>query len=165
MTLYNALVLPHLSYSCIVWGWASAAALDRISKLQKRVVRLITNSHFQAHSDPLFYKLNILKVGDICKLQTAMVLYSSLYECSTYAGAFYLRFNFQRVIKKYSTRSDSNSLHIPHCRTVIRSNAIACKGPSVWNSLPGFLTYCTSRFCFKKQYKLYLIQNYLNLSA
>lgn len=36
LCLYNALVLSHLNYCCLVWGWAAATTLDPILKLQKR---------------------------------------------------------------------------------------------------------------------------------
>ena len=164
MTLYNALVLSHLSYNCLVWGWASTSALDHISKLQKRIARIITKSSFLAHSDPLFYKLNMLKISDICKLQTAMILYRLFNEPNALADAFYSRFNFLRVNKQYSTRSNCANLNTPYCRTVIRSNSFACKGPFVWNSLPDSLFNCSSHFSFKKQYKLYLVNSYLSSS-
>jgi hypothetical protein len=164
LTLYNALVLPHLSYCCLVWGWASDSALDRILKLQKRIVRIVTRSHFQAHCNPLFYKLQLLKIRDICKLQTALVLFRTIYESNVNPGAFYLRFKFQQVVKQYSTRSNCMNFIVPYYRTIIRGNSIACKGPLIWNSLPSVLINYTSSSSFKKHYKLCLIDFYLSPS-
>ena len=39
--------------------------LDKIVKLQKKAVRIITNSKYNAHTDPIFGKLNILKFDDL----------------------------------------------------------------------------------------------------
>ena len=47
--LYNSLVLPHLQYCILSWGFES----DRIFKLQKRAVRIITCSKYNAHTEPL----------------------------------------------------------------------------------------------------------------
>ena len=60
-TLYHSLVLPHLTYGIIAWHSYS----DPIFKLQKRIVRIIANSSYNAHSEPLFKQLNLLKIGDI----------------------------------------------------------------------------------------------------
>ena len=47
-----------------MWGSIST----RILKLQKWAVRAITSSKYNAHSDPLFKKLKLMKVNDIYKL-------------------------------------------------------------------------------------------------
>ena len=47
--LYNSLILPHLQYCILSWGFKS----DRIFKLQKRAVRIITYSKYNAHTEPL----------------------------------------------------------------------------------------------------------------
>ena len=59
--IYNALILPHLNLGILLWGHN----FDRIFKLQKRAVRAITSSKYNAHTNPLFQKLKLLKVEDI----------------------------------------------------------------------------------------------------
>ena len=44
-TLYNSLINPYLHYCILTWG----TNYERFLILQKRVVRIITNSHFLAH--------------------------------------------------------------------------------------------------------------------
>ena len=62
--LYNSLILPHLQYGILTWGFC----LGRLEKLQKRSVRIITRSKYNAHTDPLFKSLNLLKLKDIFEL-------------------------------------------------------------------------------------------------
>ena len=57
--LYNTLILPHLNYCLIVWGFEAS----RILLLQKRAMRTITNSWYRAHTTPIFKSLNILKIN------------------------------------------------------------------------------------------------------
>ena len=64
ITLYNALILPHLTYGVLAWGYES----DIIFKLQKRALRAVTSSRYNAHTGPLFIKMKLLKVKDIHKL-------------------------------------------------------------------------------------------------
>ena len=63
--IYNSLIKCHLEYACIAWGSNSSKKLDKIAKLQKKAVRIITNSKYNAHTDPIFGKLNILKFDDL----------------------------------------------------------------------------------------------------
>ena len=69
-TIYNALIQPHLNFSILLWGQQT----KRILKLQKWAVRAITCSKYNAHTDPLFKKLGLLKVNDIYKV-TAIKFY------------------------------------------------------------------------------------------
>lgn len=63
-TIYCSLVLPHLTYGVILWGPKS----DKIFKLQKKVIRIISNSKYNAHTEPLFLQMNLLKVDDIKRI-------------------------------------------------------------------------------------------------
>ena len=59
-TIYNTLVLPHFQYSILTWGFR----LGREKLLQKRAMRVIACSRYNAHTEPLSKKLNLLKVQD-----------------------------------------------------------------------------------------------------
>ena len=63
--LYYSLVNPYLNYSILAWGYN----LNRIEKLQKQSVRIITHSYYLEHTGNLFKSLKILKVEDIFKLK------------------------------------------------------------------------------------------------
>ena len=69
--LYNSLVLPYLQYGILTWGFK----IGRIEKLQKRAVRIITCSKYNAHTEPLFKTLNLLKVGDMFTLNLLKMYY------------------------------------------------------------------------------------------
>lgn len=60
-TIYDSLINSYLNYGILCWGLRP----NRLFKLQKKAVRIITGSRNKAHTDPLFKKLNILKLDDI----------------------------------------------------------------------------------------------------
>ena len=64
--LYNTLILPHFNYCITAWGYQC----DRIIKLQKKAIRIISISTYNAHTEPLLKNLRILKIQDILILQT-----------------------------------------------------------------------------------------------
>ena len=49
-------------------------------KLQKRVMRIITCSKYNAHSEPLFKELKLLKLEDIRKLQELKFYYKLVHK-------------------------------------------------------------------------------------
>ena len=67
-TLYFSLVYPYLCYCVGVWGSTYPSnPLKRVVTLQKRAIRIISRSKFDAHTDPLFKELNMLKLDSIIK--------------------------------------------------------------------------------------------------
>ena len=73
--IYNSLILPHLQYSILAWGFYA----DRLFKLQKRAMRIITNSKYHAHTPKSL--INIL-----CLL-LILAYHSTQYEA--YSGQYY----------------------------------------------------------------------------
>ena len=69
--LYNSLILPHLQYGILTWGFC----LGRLQKLQKRSRRIITRSKYNAHTDPLFKSLNLLKLKDLFELSVFKIYF------------------------------------------------------------------------------------------
>ena len=62
LTIYNALILPHINYGILTWGFVST---NRLFRLQKKAIRLITKSKTLAHTGPIFKSLGLLKIDDI----------------------------------------------------------------------------------------------------
>ena len=58
-TLYYCLVYPYLHCCIIVWGSRYKTNLRRLVSLQKRVIRIISKSTFDSHSDPIFKELEL----------------------------------------------------------------------------------------------------------
>ena len=56
--MYWSLVLSHLQFAITSCGFE----WERLSKLQKRAIRVMTNSKYNAHTDPLFKSLKLLKI-------------------------------------------------------------------------------------------------------
>ena len=73
--IYNSLILSHLNFGILAWGFDCA----RIEKLQKKAVRIITVSKYNAHTEPIFKELNLLKVKDILFVQEMKFYYKYLH--------------------------------------------------------------------------------------
>ena len=53
LSLYYSLIYPYINYCNIIWSSTYVTSLNRIWLLQKRIVRVMTNSDYCAHSAPL----------------------------------------------------------------------------------------------------------------
>jgi len=64
LNIYNSLVLSHLNYGLLLWGWKC----QKVLVLQKKIIRALSNSKYNSHTSPIFKNLNLLKFPDICRL-------------------------------------------------------------------------------------------------
>ena len=66
----------------------------RIFKLQKRALRIITNSKYNAHTEPLFKNLNLLKIKDIFDIECLKFWYKFVNKkLPNYFRTFFMRNN------------------------------------------------------------------------
>ena len=76
--LYKALILPYLSYCHVIWGCASRTRLQRLNLLQKRAIRVITHTHYRAHTEPLFLSCKLLPFFNLYDYYCLILLYKIL---------------------------------------------------------------------------------------
>ena len=55
--LYRTIILPFLSYDCIVWSNTYDYNVKQLQIIQRKAIRLITFSNFDAHTSPLLLSL------------------------------------------------------------------------------------------------------------
>ena len=77
LTLYNTLILPHFHYGLLNWGFS----MGRLQLLQKKSVRVISSSKYNAHTDPLFKKLRLIKLADLFTLNVLKMYYKFKHAC------------------------------------------------------------------------------------
>ena len=75
LLVYHAIFYSHLNYGCSIWGLTCDKHIEKIRKLQKRCMRIVTFSDFNSHTNPLFTDLKILKVDDVIKLNLLKFIY------------------------------------------------------------------------------------------
>ena len=157
--LYQTLVEPYLRYCCIIWGNPKkTGALDSLYKLQKRAVRIILFQSYRAHSKPLFVKLNLPNVYDLCLAQILIYAYKSVNNllpstCTSY-------FTHAKDTHQHATRGHEFNLYVINAKKSCRVNSLSFRGPKYWNSLPNNIRLSSSLNVFKTLLREYLISNY-----
>ena len=68
-TIYYSLFFSQLQYGIIFWSVVNKTKFLEIFRSQKKIVRMIGNSGRFEHSVPIFKSFNILKFGDIKRLE------------------------------------------------------------------------------------------------
>ena len=148
------MILPHIMYCNIIWGNCAKYLLNRIHILQKRAIRIITNSQPLTHTHPLFKKLKLLTVYDINKFVTCTFMYS--YVNDLLPKFLDNGFTENKSRNTYNTRQ-RNNLYIPNYKYNISRCTVKYLGPILWNTLPEHIKCTTSLSSFRMKYKLHLL--------
>ncbi len=124
------MISSHINFGFLAWGYQ----YDRIFKLQKTFLHIICISKYNAHTEPLFKSLNLLKVSDILQLQLLKFYYEYKNKMLPYYLA-QLPFITPTDIHDHSTRANNqlrtNKPHHEHARYCIRHQIL-----KVINSTP-----------------------------
>ena len=75
LTLYHTLIEPYFSYCNIIWGTHCSKHLDQLYHKQKKVIRIIANTKWNAHTAHLFRDFQLLSIFNLNKLQTCCFMY------------------------------------------------------------------------------------------
>ena len=156
-TLYFSLVYPYLFYCNLAWASTYRTNLIRLEILQKRVIRTIAKTTFDAHTDPIFQNLGILKFHDIYLIQLGLFMYS--YQNHTLPLKFHCKFTLQSQIHSYNTRN-SCKFRLPFCRTRTKQFSVFYQGPKFYNTLNTNIINASSPFSFKRALKAFICNNY-----
>ena len=145
--IYNSMILPHLQFGILCWGCENS----RLAKLQKRALRIICHSKYNAHTEPLFKASYLLKIDDIFTYFT-LKFYHKLKNNT-------LPINLQRIFVNVSDQHDyaTRQIHLLHRPLVKTSSAtkvirhylpkiVSCTAPEIiakisTHSYSGFSTY------------------------
>src|SRR6218665_4000302 len=111
---------------------------------------MVCGPTFRLSTDQMYKEANILKLDQICTFQTSEFMFKN--HCSLTTKYLFDYFTTVSTINPYFLRN-SNNYRLVACRTNIRKFSIKYTGPSVWNSLPPYLTQTTSILLFESHLK------------
>ena len=157
-SIYYAIFHSHLSYVCTAWG-QNLNRKHRISLLPKKAIRIISFTHYDAHTLSIFVKLNIIKFSDLISLCNCFFIFKHFISkpASVFSHVFILASN----IHEQNTRFASHGLLTkPTCNTSkYGTNGFAASAIASWNFFQKTFPSNNLRQIFYSQLKV-LIKNY-----
>jgi len=147
-SLYFALIHSHLNYCPIILSTLSTKNTNKISKIQKKAVRIVTNSKYNAHTTPLFFQHKILPFEKIIKMAKLQFMHSIYYE--------YAPVSFVNIWTKNNVRNLNQNLRndelfmLPNPRIEFFKKMPMYSLPHEWNN-SGDLKYYQNIAIFKHE--------------
>ena len=126
--------------------------------MQKKAIRLITFSDFDAHTSPLFSQLKLLKLQDHIKLQTRNFMHQFFNGKlpKIFDSIFIKTSDTHNVNTRFATRS---TFYVPKIRTKYGKFNIRYNGPILWNETDDRFKILTP-YSFNRELSLHFINFY-----
>ena len=123
---------------------------------KKKAIRLISNSHYLEHTEPLFKSLELLNIYQIIKLNCLLLVY----KCTknNYFLEFKNKLHVNSSIHSYNTRINT-LLRLPSDKQTLIRKSYICKSIELWNAVNADNRNANSVVVLKKKIKLLLIEN------
>ena len=123
--LYYSIIFSHLSYGILLWGYN----INRLFKLQKKEIRIISNNTYIAHTEPIFKTLCLLKLSDIYALSILKFYYKYCHgQLPFYLQSFVFK---QRIdMHQYITRKKT-ALNASRVKTKVAENSLKNITPQI----------------------------------
>ena len=109
--MYQSLVNCHLQFCILAWGYEC----KRVYNLLKKAIRIMTASKYNAHTEPLFKQLNIMKIEDSFELQCLKFYHK--FKTNTLPAFFDNIFTRNSDIHPYGTRGRDQLHFFPYKKT------------------------------------------------
>lgn len=127
--LYCTLLLPYFNYGLLLWGNSTKDHINKVFRLQKRAMRIISNSGYLTHTKPIFKRFNTLNIFDMYNKETAIFMFK--YKNFLLPKSFENIFSIHRESHDYYTRNrDDFKIPMQKIENVFKI------GPKIWNELP-----------------------------
>ena len=152
-TLYYCFVYPYLNYCVEVWGDTFKTYLQTLVKLQRRVLRIISQSKWNESVDHLYKFYNIMQLKKIHFYKVALLMFRV--KTLSAPSVFRAIFIKNKDVHNYDTRQ-REKFHVPSVKRDYMQRTISYRGVVVWNYISRYITYDRSLLSFKFALRKYV---------
>ena len=135
LQLYHALIYPHLLYAIPIWGSTYKSYLHKISILQNKAVKIVTQTKWNSSANSSYINLKVLKLNKLYLYEVGKIMCNLYHKQHPYNLNQY--FSKSNVRHSRPTRCSSSLMFtIPLMKTTKLQQSFLYQGVKTWNSIP-----------------------------
>jgi hypothetical protein len=154
--LYFSLIHSHLVYCSSLMSLLSAKNVNKIKKIQKKAIRIMSNSTYYAHTNPIFAQHQILPYELLIKQSQLSFMHSIHYKLAPASFRNTWQTNADRA-PDLNLRN-ANDYHIVQPRIEFFKKSPLYALPNEWNNLSPFIKLHANKTTFKWALKAHLLE-------
>jgi len=148
--VYYAFVHSYVLYGIEVYANTYPTYLDKLIKLNNKLLRILQNQQRSCSVRDLFINYNTLSIPELHDRQLLTLVHKALYHTNVLPNVFDNYFILNSSVHDHLTRSKSD-IHIHRAHTTFGQRSLTYKGGAIWNSLPRDLKMIRSVNQFKSK--------------
>jgi hypothetical protein len=159
--LYYALVHCHLIYGILIWSCTGFSNLKGLVKKQKDAIRIVTCSHYNSHTEPLFKKLNILPLHQLISYFKIQFMQQFKFKHLPSAFDNVWTTNEERIANNDNAMPlrNNDDFFVPFARTSQADRIPFFSFPKIWNEFPDVVIKSeANKLIFNFKLKEYFIE-------
>jgi len=156
--VYYSFVHTHLLYAIEIYANTFNSYLDGLSVLNNKLIRILFTKNRFTHVKDLYDITGSLPISKLHDFNILMFVHKCIYCSSSLPEVFTDYFLQSQLNVKYSSRRRYD-LYIKQFNTSTGKKNIQVKGSILWNSLPEKLKCQSNSWSFKRDLRLYLLNN------
>ena len=156
--IFSSLIQSQLGFCISIWGGASKTVIEPLVKIQKRAIRLVNESHFSKHCDPMFASLGCLKFPDMYRLSCARLAVKYFHDSlpSGNMDCFLERKSVYEIRRSVGNKT----LQIPSASSKQLEQMCCTNIPKIWNKEVPIDLKSYQELSFVAAYKQHFLQQY-----
>ena len=165
-SLYYSLIHCHLVYACEIWSCTFFSNLLPLIKKQKAALRIISNVKYNAHTEHLLKKHEILPLNYLIEnMKIKFIQDAAQNILPTSFDSIWVKNRFRRHMAQDQPPDEAlvpedgiqlrnyDDFYIPYARTDQASFFPLCNLPKLWNSLPDSIKIVRNQYEFNNLLK------------
>ena len=157
--MYYAFVHSHVLYAVEIYANTCPTYLDKLVKLNNKILRIIQNKPFRSHVADLYIQYKTLPIPLLHEQQLLLFVYKVLNCPYVLPEVFTGYFDFNNILHSHNTRSSKN-IHMYRANSTFGQRSLKYKAANLWNELP--LEVKEQRYSSVGRLKLILTSYLLN---
>ena len=160
--LYSKTKLPSLTvYAIQIWSCCPTANINELFKLKKTAVRTLYNAKYNAHTEPLFKKEEILPLPDLISLKKIQFMHRfSQKFLSASFDRVWIRNNVCNIGENEIQLRNNDRLHLPPSRLALTDRLPTYDFARTWELfLDEQIKFVRNKNSFDQQLKNYFIND------
>jgi len=155
-TLYYSFIHSNLQYGVELYANASYNKLDKLCKLNNKLIRILFNKPCRTRVSELYCSVKSMPIPMLQDFKLLLFVFKCLRNPSLLPDIFISNFYFSHQCHPYPLKNTYN-LFVPRFNTTLGLNSTSYKCCRLWNALPNDIKCINSPSIFKSKLKLYFI--------